>query len=112
MSAKKITGSGHHLESSVKLAGREATLNLSADKVSIHKNGIEFRSDHPFGEWSEMTVSLKSPIDGRDLSCHGVVVACAGGKHSGFNVSVLFTGISPDHQKHLDQIAHTQFGTL
>ena len=111
MSAKKITGSGH-LESSVKLAGREAALDLSADKVSVHKNGIEFRSPKPFTEWSEMTVSLQSPLDGSTLSCHGIIVACAGSKHAGFNVSLVFTGMTSETEQHLGQMAHTRFGTL
>ena len=111
MSAKKISVSGA-LGSSVKLAGRQSTLDLAAEKVSIHKNGIEFRSLKPFTEWSEMTVSLQSPLDGRTLSCHGVVVACAGSKHAGFHVSMLFTGMSPEAEKQLSEIARTQFGTL
>ncbi len=111
MSAKKITGTGK-LENLVKLAGREATLDLAAEKVSIHKSGIEFRSPSPFTEWSEMTVSLQSPVDGSNLSCHGVVVACAGTKHAGYHVSMLFTGMTPEAEKRLGDIARTQFGTL
>ncbi|HEY2329402.1 MAG TPA: hypothetical protein VGI63_06270, partial [Verrucomicrobiae bacterium] len=90
MSAKQI-GSLGSTDNSVSVAGREAALALSADKVSVHKSGIEFRSPTPFHEWSEMTVSLQSPLDGSQLSCHGVVVACAGSKHSGYHISMLFT---------------------
>jgi hypothetical protein len=111
MSAKKITGSGK-LESSVTLAGREATLDLAAEKVSIQKNGIEFRSPTPFTEWSEMTVSLQLPQDGSTLSCHGIIVACVGSKHAGYHVSVLFTRMTTEAEKQLGAIAHTQFGTL
>ena len=111
MSAKKVSLPGV-LENSVKLTGRQATLDLSAEKVSIHKSGIEFRSPTAFTEWSEMTVSLHSPVDGSNLSCHGVVVACTGTKHAGFHVSMLFTGMSPRAEKQLGEIARTQFGTL
>ena len=111
MSAKKISNPGI-LENSVKLAGREATLDLAAEKISIHKNGIEFRSPAPFTEWSEMTVSLQSPLDGSTFSCSGVVVACAGSKHAGYHVSMLFTGMTPEAEKQLGEIAHTPFGTL
>ena len=111
MSAKKVSNPGI-LESSVKLAGRQATLDLAAEKISIHKNGIEFRSPAPFTEWSEMTVSLQSPLDGSTLSCHGVVVACAGSKHAGYHVSMLFTSLTPQMEKQLGEIEHTQFGTL
>ena len=100
------------LENSVKLSGRQATLDLAAERISIHTNGIEFRSPTPFTEWSEMTVSLQSPVDGSQLSCHGIVVACAGTKHAGYHVSMLFTGMTPEAEKRLGDIARTQFGTL
>jgi hypothetical protein len=111
MSAKKVSNPGI-LGNSVKLAGRSATLDLSAEKLTIHKNGIEFRSPSPFTEWSEMTVSLQSPVDGSHLSCHGIVVACTGTKHAGFHIAMLFTGMTPQAEKQLGEIARTQFGTL
>lgn len=109
MSAKQIRGLGS-LGNSVSVTGRQAALELSADKVSVHKNGIEFRSPTPFNEWSEMTVILQSPLDGSKLSCHGVVVACAGNKHLGYNVSMLFTSMTPQAQKQLGAMARSEFG--
>ena len=107
MSAKQI---GSLDSSSVRVTGRESALELSAEKVSIHKNGIEFRSATPFNEWSEMTVSLQSPADGSRLSCHGVVVACVGSKHSGYHVSMLFTGMTTQTEKQLGVMARSEFG--
>ena len=66
------------MENSVSVSGRQLALELGADKVSVHKNGIEFCSPTPFKEWSEMTVSLQSPASGQPVACHGVVVACTG----------------------------------
>jgi hypothetical protein len=109
MSAKKI-GSLGSAGNPVNVAGREAALALCADKVSVHKNGVEFRSPTPFHEWSEMTVTLQSPLDGSKLSCHGVVVACAGNKHAGYNVSMLFTSMTPQAQKQLGAMARSEFG--
>jgi PilZ domain len=109
MSAKQIKGLGS-VENSVSVAGRHAALELAAEKVSVHKNGIEFRSPKPFTEWSEMTVKLHSPLDGSQLSCHGVVVACAGNKHAGYNVSMLFTSLTPQTEKQLGAMARSQFG--
>jgi PilZ domain len=109
MSAKQIR-SISSLESPVKVAGRQSALELSADKVSIHKSGIEFRSPTPFHEWSEMTVTLQSPLDGSRLSCHGVVVGCAGNKHTGYHVSMLFTSLTPQTQKQLGVMARSEFG--
>jgi hypothetical protein len=109
MSAKQIRSLGS-LENSVKVAGREAALALSADKVSVHKSGIEFRSPTPFTEWSEMTIALQSPKDGSQLSCHGVVVACAGNKHAGYHVSMVFTSVTPQAEKQLGAMARSEFG--
>jgi hypothetical protein len=109
MSAKQI-GSLGTVGSSVSVAGREAALALSADKVSVHKSGIEFRSPTPFHEWSEMTVTLQSSMDGSKLSCHGVVVACAGNKHAGYNVSMLFTSMTPQTERQLGVMARSEFG--
>jgi len=95
---------------SVSVAGRKSELELSADKVSIHKSGIEFRSPTPFKEWSEMTVALQSPIAGSRVSCNGVVVACVGSKHSGYHVSMLFTSLTPTAEKHLGAMARSEFG--
>jgi hypothetical protein len=109
MSAKKI-GSLGSSGSSVSVAGREAALTLSSDHVSVHKSGIEFRSPTSFTEWSEMTVTLQSPLNGGRLSCHGVVVACAGNKHSGYHVSMLFTGMNEQTEKQLGAMARSEFG--
>ena len=109
MSAKQIRGLGS-VGNSVSVAGREAALALSADKVSVHKSGIEFRSPSPFHEWSEMTVTLQSPLDGSKLSCHGVVVACAGNKHTGYNVSMIFTSLTPQTERQLGAMARSEFG--
>jgi hypothetical protein len=109
MSAKQIRGIDS-FGNSVSVAGRQAALELAAEKVSVHKSGIEFRSPTPFHEWSEMTVTLQSPLDGSKLSCHGVVVACAGNKHLGYNVSMLFTSLTPQTQRQLGNMARSEFG--
>ena len=57
-----------------------------------------------------MTVTLQSPLNGNRLSCHGVVVACAGNKHSGYHVSMLFTSMTPQAEKQLGMMARSEFG--
>ena len=109
MSAKNLTGV-NSFQSAVSVASRGAKLELSADTVSIHKNGIEFRSPAPFNEWSEMTVALQSPQDGSRISCHGVIVGCAGNKHTGFHVALVFTGLTSQTEKQLGVMARSQFG--
>ena len=67
----------------------------------IHKNGIEFRSPTPFSEWTEMTMTLQSPGDGGRVHCTGVVISCTGNKHTGYHVSMVFTGLSKQAQARL-----------
>jgi hypothetical protein len=109
MSARKIE-SIDSPKQQVTVEGRQSRLELSTDSVSVHKNGIEFRSPTPFTEWTEMTVALQSPQGGGKLQCSGVVIACSGSKHSGYRVSVVFTRISEQAQARLDSMAHAQLG--
>jgi PilZ domain len=109
MSAKRFIGSS--FEQPVTVEARQAKLELSADTVAIHKNGIEFRSPTPFKEWTEMTVSLQSPHDGSPLHCAGVIVGCSGNKHSGYNVSLMFTSLSKQAQSRLNTMARSDLGT-
>jgi hypothetical protein len=109
MSARKI-GSIDSPKHQVTVEGRQSSLELSADTVSVHKSGIEFRSPTPFKEWAEMTVALQSPQDGAKLQCSGVVVACSGSKHGGYRVSMVFTHISEQAQARLDSMARSTLG--
>ena len=109
MSAKRLT-STNTFQSSVSVSSRDAKLELSTDTVTVHKNGIEFRSPKPFNEWSEMTVALQSPKDNSRISCHGVIVACAGNKHTGYHISMVFTGLSSETEKQLGTMARSEFG--
>jgi hypothetical protein len=109
MSAKKFVN-GNSFESSVTVEARQAKLELSADTVSIHKSGIEFRSPTPFSEWAEMTISLQSPATGKKIACTGVIVACTGNKHTGYHVSMIFTSMTDQAQKQLHVMARSEFG--
>src|SRR5580658_2081891 len=101
MSARKL-GSIGSLDQQLTLEARQARLELSADTVSIHKNGIEFRSPTPFKEWSEMTVALQSP--------GGEKLQGAGNKHAGYRVSMLFSGLSDQAQAQLTAMAYSELG--
>lgn len=109
MSAKKLSGISA-FSPSVSVSSRDAKLELSTESVSVHRNGIEFRSPTPFHEWSEMTVALVSPRDGSRVSCHGVIVGCAGNKHTGFHISMVFTGLTSQTEKQIGAIARSKFG--
>lgn len=79
-------------------------LNLSSDQVFFRKNGIEFRSTTSIPVWTEMTVDLKAS-QGNNLTCNGVIVSCSGNRHTGFQIAMVFTGVSPQHQQQLDNFA-------
>jgi hypothetical protein len=71
----------------------------------LHKSGIEFRSDVPFSPWAEMTLTLRSPLDGGKVHCNGVVISCTGNKHTGYHVSMVFTSLSRQAQARLSAMA-------
>ena len=103
MSARKaeIPSSFHH----VTVEARQTRLSLSPDSVIIHKNGIEFRSANPFSPWAEMTLTLQSPRETGKVHCNGVVIACTGSKHTGYHVSMVFTGLSKQAEARLSAMA-------
>jgi hypothetical protein len=104
MSARKAT----HQTEQLTVNSRKASLTLSPDSVSIHKGGIEFRSQTAFPTWVEMTVTLQSPHDGATVNCTGVVVGCSGNKHAGYHVSMVFTGMSKQAEARLNNIVYSR----
>jgi PilZ domain len=106
MSARKaeIAGTLHH----VTVEARQTRLSLSQDAVIIHRNGIEFRSATAFSPWAEMTLTLQSPRDSGKVHCNGVVISCTGNKHSGYHVSLVFTGLSKQAEARLSAMAFAQ----
>jgi hypothetical protein len=109
MSAKKFE-SADSFQQRITVEGRQSRLELSAESVAIHKSGIEFRSPTPFNPWTEMTVALQSPRDDGRVQCSGVVIACSGSKHTGYHVSLVFTGMSKQAQSRLNLMAHSALG--
>ncbi|MGD0614314.1 MAG: PilZ domain-containing protein [Verrucomicrobiota bacterium] len=104
MSARKMESAGS-FHQNVTVQARQARLALSPDSVIIHRNGIEFRSPTPFSPWTEMTMTLQSPRDNAAVHCSGVVISCTGNKHAGYNVSMVFTGLSKQAQSRLNIMA-------
>ena len=106
MSARKIENT-LSLQN-VTVEARQTRLTLSPNSVILHKNGIEFRSTTGFSPWTEMTLTLQSPRDDSKVNCNGVVISCTGNKHTGYHVSMVFTGLSKQAQARLSQIAVSQ----
>jgi hypothetical protein len=77
---------------------------LSPTSFRIRKNGLEFKTMTEVALWTEMTVDLQLPGT-KSFSCTGVVVACTGSRHTGHNVSLVFTGVSKQAQERLNDFS-------
>lgn len=108
MSARKIS-SLESLQHPITVEARQERLTLSHEAVVIHKSGIEFRSPTPLTAWTEMTVELVTRENGR-VNCTGVVIACAGNKHTGYHVSMVFTNMSRQAQTRLTRMSDSPLG--
>ncbi len=106
MSTSKLDTSGvfHPLH----VQAHQTKLTLPAHAVRIRKNGIEFHAENPIPAWTEMTVDLFSPADAKKIHCTGVVVACAGTRHTGYAISMVFMNLSRQSQQRLGQIAFSR----
>jgi hypothetical protein len=102
MSTSKLDTSGI-FQTTTKITA--ARLSLSASAIRFRKNGIEFRSDKPIPAWTEMTVDLQSPVDGKKVHGTGVVVDCTGNRHAGYLVSMVFMNMSRQSQERFSQLA-------
>ena len=96
MSAKKIDGIDGF---SFRPQPNQTRLTLSASTVRVHRNGLEFHTDKPVNVWKEIAIALESPLTIKKIQCTGVIVACSGNRHAGYNVSMLFTHISNHSQE-------------
>jgi hypothetical protein len=77
---------------------------LSPTSFRIRKNGIEFKTSTEVALWTEMTVDLQLPGT-KSFSCGGVVVSCRGNRHTGYDVSLVFTSISDQAQQRLNDFS-------
>jgi len=93
----------------VTVEARQTRLSLSPDAVVFHKGGIEFRSSTPLPTWIDMTLTLQSPRDGGKVHCNGVVISCTGNRHTGYHISMVFTGLSRQAEARLSAMAFSPF---
>lgn len=103
MSARKADSVSSN-SSQVTVEARQTSLTLSPESVVICKGGIEFRSPTPFAAWTEMTLTLQTPESG-NVHCSGVVVSCTGNMHTGYHVSLAFTGLTEQAESELALMA-------
>ena len=84
-----------------------AQLSLATATTRIRKNGIEFHSATALAEWTELTVALHDPEDGREINATGVVVDCQGDRHRGYTVAMVFMALTPLAQARLSLLAYS-----
>src|SRR2546425_10880869 len=106
MSTSKLDTSG--VFQPLNVQAQQTRLALPADAVKFRPNGIEFRSAKAIPTWTEMTVDLQAPLDGKKVHCTGVVVECNGNRHAGYIVSMVFMNLSRQSQERLNQLAYSQ----
>lgn len=106
MSSSKLDISGVFQPAAA--AGNQTSLRLPASSVRVRKNGIEFQSARAIPLWTEMSVELHSPGNVAKLNASGIVVACAGTRHTGYLVTMLFLSLSPRSQKQLSAMSASQ----
>lgn len=105
MSARRIAGA--ELSQPVTVQTRTTQLTLPTSAVRVRKNGIEFHTDTPIAAWTEMTIALETPLEPKKFECSGVVVACSGNRHSGYEVSMIFPTMTPHAKARLDLLAYS-----
>jgi len=106
MSSSKLDSSG--VFDQIELEADQTHLCIPAGNVLFRTNGIEFQSPKEFPIWTEMTVDLQSPQSGEKLKCTGVIVACHGTRHAGYNISMVLMDLTPQTQNQLRLLARSQ----
>ena len=104
MSARKINNPDVFQTVTVQTSARG--LDVPASAVRVHKNGIEFHSSTSIPAWTEMTVDVQIPHE-RKVNFTGVVVACDGSRHAGYQVSMVFTSVTPKVQARLNALTYS-----
>lgn len=102
MSARRF--SSFDLFNPVTVLSRTTRLDLAPNAVTIRKSGIEFRSQSPISPWTELTIGLETSLESRKMECTGVVVQCNGNRHTGYNISIVFTDLSRQAQAQLSSL--------
>lgn len=104
MSTSKLDTSG--VFDPVKVDACETHLSLPAEAVRFHRNGMVFPCNKPIPVWTEMTVELHSPRNGKRIRCTGVVVTCQGDEPRGYSVAMVFLHLSPQSARALTTLAY------
>jgi hypothetical protein len=103
MTASKLDSSGTF--GTIATESAHTRLLLRENQVVIRKNGLEFLSPTALPLWTEVQVDLHSTVAESPLQGMGVVVDCAGNRHTGYVVSLLLLHLTEQAQRRLQQLA-------
>ena len=81
--------------------------NVVGSPYVRNTSNLVWLSATAFAPWTEMTLKLQPPVGGAKVHCSGVVISCTGSRHTGYHVSMVFTGLSKQSQARLAQMAQT-----
>jgi hypothetical protein len=107
MSSTQLDTSGVFDAPSKPTIDADHVLHLNAEKTLVRHNGIEFHHDDELDQWTEMTVDLHDPVDGKEIKATGVVVSCQGDRHRGFRVSMVLMNLSEANSARLSLLAYS-----
>ncbi len=107
MSATKLDTSGVFESGSQSSSDAHQTLHLEPETTRFRQNGIEFCHSDSIPLWTEMTVSLHDPADGKEITATGIVVDCRGDRLRGYSVSMVFMNLSVVNRARLIILAYS-----
>jgi len=107
MSSSSLDTSGVFQTPSQPTIDADHVLHLNTESATIRHNGIEFHYCKELEPWTEMTVDLHDPVDGKEIKATGVVVSCQGDRHRGYRVSMVLMNLSEASRARLSLLAYS-----
>lgn len=104
MSTSKLDTSG--VFGPLEIDSGSTHLSLPTGAVQFHKNGMVFDCNKAIPVWTEMTVEMHSPRDGKRVHCNGVVVTCEGTPKTGYTVAMVFLNLTPRAARAMNALAY------
>ena len=107
MSAAKLDNpNAFQIDAEARMDDRRV-LHLSPENTLIRNNGIQFHYGSEIPQFTEMSVDLHDPADGGEIKATGIVVACTGDHHKGYEVSMVLLNLTAQHRARLGVLAYS-----
>jgi len=73
-------------------------VTLTKGTYKVRSSGLEFFSEKELELYTELSLSVEHPETHKVVNFSGIVINCAGNRHEGFLVSLVFTNITQEAQ--------------